>query len=79
MREGKYDEVVLKCIDDVMKEIFGERAALIIYDYLEQCSSLKREDIPEKLDVLMQDLEKLLGSGAVVVKKAVVKKIMLNS
>lgn len=71
LRGTEIDEVVLGRADEVLEEIFGEMATQIIYDYVEQHNSLRRADIPERLDAFMEDLEKLLGSGAVVVKKAI--------
>lgn len=76
--EMEIDQVVLQRIDKVMKEIFGEKATQAIYDYVERHRSLKRDGIPEKLDVFMRDLEKLLGSGAAVVEKAVLDNLCLN-
>lgn len=74
----KSDEVALERIDEVMKEILGETATRIIYDCAEQHSSLKREDIPERLDVFLKYLEIILGSGAVVVENAVIRNLRSN-
>lgn len=66
--------LLLESIDEGLKEIFGEMATEIIYNYLKDKYSLKREEISEKLEVLMEGLEAFLSSSAArVVEKNVLK------
>lgn len=73
--KGKLDERLLKVIDAELKQIFGEVATSIIYNHLEKNYSLKREEIPEKLEVFARGLEEFLSSGAQVVERIILKKI----
>jgi len=71
----KFNKLLLKIIDEELKQIFGESATLIIYNYLENNYSLKREEIPEKIEVFTRGLEEFLGSGAQVVQKITLQKL----
>lgn len=62
---------MLKIVDKVLKQIFGDAATLFIYKHLEEKHSLKREDIAGDLETFTEGLEKYLSdSGALVVLKA---------
>lgn len=76
--KGEFNELVLECIDEVMKEIFGERGAQLIFDCLNREGSLRREGIPERLEVFTRGLREFLGSGAAVVEQAVLKILYSN-
>ncbi len=71
----KFDKLLLKIIDEELKHIFGEAATSIIYNHLEVNHSLKREEIPEKLEGFTRGLEEFLGSGAQVAEKMTLQKL----
>jgi hypothetical protein len=71
----KFDKLLLKIIDEELKHIFGEAATSLIYNHLESNHSLKREEIPEKLEVFIRGLEEFLGSGAQVIQKITLQKL----
>ena len=73
--KDKFDKLLLKVLDDELKQIFGEAATLIIYNHLKKNYSLKREEIPQKLEVFIRGLNEFLSSGAQVVEKMVLKKV----
>lgn len=73
--KDKFNKLLLKVIDEELKQIFGEAATLIIYNHLEKNYSLKREEIPEKIEVFIRGLEEFLSSGAQVVEKIILKKV----
>jgi len=73
--KDRFNKLLLKVIDEEMKQIFGEAATLIIYNHLEKNYSLKREEIPEKLEIFTKSLEEFLSSGAQVVEKIILKKV----
>jgi len=73
--KDKFDKLLLKVIDEELKQIFGEAATLIIYSHLKKNYSLKREEIPEKLEIFARGLEEFLSSGAHVVEKIVLRKV----
>ena len=68
LRQKKNPQRLFKIVDKVLRQIFGEPAALFIYNYLEETHSIKREDIPNELEVFTEGLEKYLSHfGASVV------------
>ena len=71
----KFDKLLLKIIDEELRHIFGEAATTIIYNHLERNHSLKREEIPEKLEDFIRGLEEFLGSGAQVIQKMTLQKL----
>jgi hypothetical protein len=59
---GEFNEKLLKAIDETLVFCLGDLNARLIYDYLEKVGCSKQE-IPEKLDVFVEILEKLVGIG----------------
>jgi len=72
-QKHEYDDKVSKAIDTVLRKIFGDEATLIIYKYLENCYSLRREEIVEKIDVFTEGLEKFLRSGAFIIERKILE------
>jgi len=77
-RKVKFEKLLIKSVDDSLKDTFGEVATEIIYKHLERNHSLKQEEIPKKLEVFIEGLEKFLSSGAVVVEGLVLEKLCSN-
>ena len=74
----KFEKLLIKSVDDGLKDTFGETAAEIIYKHLERNHSLKREEIPKKLEVFIEGLENFLDSGAIVVEGLVLENLCSN-
>ena len=70
-KKKKLNKVIVDTVNEELKKIFGETATLVIYGYLENNLSLKREKIPEKLELFSQGLDKFFGSGAYVLEKTI--------
>ena len=77
-RKMKFEKLLVKSVDDSLKDTFGETAAEIIYKHLKRNHSLKQEEIPEKLEVFTEGLEKFFSSGAFVVERLVLEKLCSN-
>ena len=71
--EDEFDKAFSKSVDDVLNQIFGQAAALIIYNHLEKNDSLTLEEFPKKLDAFIRGLENFLDSGALVVEGIILK------
>jgi len=74
-KTGSLDDLLLNVVDETMKQVFREAGARVIYDYLGNKCHLKREEIAEKPKVFSADLKKLLGSGAIVIEKMILKNL----
>lgn len=61
-----------------MKEVFREEGSKVIRNYLEGKSNLKLEEISEKPEEFSASLERLLGSGAPVIEKMILKRLYLE-
>ena len=69
------DDCLLGTIDDVLRQVLGEESVKIIYKYIENISHLKREDIADRPQVFSTELKKLLGSGALLIERAILKNL----
>jgi hypothetical protein len=58
----KFDELLVKVIDETARYCLGERNALILYGYLAK-KSCSLEEIPGKLEIFSAELRNLLGFG----------------
>ena len=74
----KLNKVLVDTVDEELKKIFGETATLVIYGYLENNLSLKREKIPEKIGLFSQGLDKFFGSGAYMLEKMILTNLYSN-
>lgn len=75
VKEKESSEFLVKVIDCSLKEIFGEHAVSIIYDYMEKKRSLSMEEIPQRIEDFRACLREFLSTGAYVVEKAILKKL----
>ena len=73
-KSGKEDKI-FEVIDRVLRQVFGDEAAHLIYRYLERNYSLERGDIADKIDVFARGLEEFLRSGAYVVERKILEDI----
>jgi len=67
-------EVLLQAVDDGLS-VPGEIVRAAIYERIERSYQLKREEIPEKLEIFHQALQDLLGGGAKVMEKLIAKNL----
>jgi len=72
------NEEVYDSIDETLTELLSWRTREAIYDYLERNSSLARNDIPRRLEVLVKLLNAMFGKGGNVIGKAIAKKLYLR-
>jgi len=74
-KKGSVDDLLLSVLDETIKQVFREEGARAIYNYLENNSHLKLEETAEKPEVFSAGLERLLGSGAPVIEKLILKNL----
>jgi hypothetical protein len=60
----KKEDTILKIIDNVLNQVFGEEATHYIYKYLERNYSLRRDEFSEKIELFAKGLEDCLSTGA---------------
>ena len=69
---GEGDKI-FRVVDRVLTQLFGAKATRLIYRYLEQNYSLRRDEIGERIDVFAKGLEDFLSSGACVVERKILE------
>ena len=74
-KTGSVDDLLFGTADKTMKQVFRKEGSKVIYDYLENNSHFKLEEIGEKPEVFSAGLERLLGSGAPVIEKLILKNL----
>jgi hypothetical protein len=74
-QKNKYDDKVSKAIDNVLRQIFGDEATLLIYKHLENHYSVRQDEIVEKIDAFAKGLEEFLRSGAYAIEKKILENI----
>jgi hypothetical protein len=74
-RVGAKEDRVARIVDKVLRQVFGEEAARLIYGYLERSYSLRQDEIGDKIDVFARGLEEFLRSGAYVVERKILEDI----
>ena len=73
-RQFTFEQLVLQTIDDSLS-VMGEEPKKALYQYLATIHSLKREDIPWRIDAFVSGLKKALGAASKVIEKLILKKL----
>jgi hypothetical protein len=69
-----FRDVLLQSIDDALL-VPGEIVRAAIYDRVERSYQLKREEIPEKLELFHKALRDLLAAGGEVLERLIAKNL----
>jgi hypothetical protein len=64
-----------EAVDETLKQIFKEDGAKVIYEFLENHSRLKLEEVADKPEVFSDSLEKLMVSAARVIEQTILKNL----
>lgn len=72
------NEAVVAIIDNILNQVFGKEATLLIYTHLERNYSLKRSEISDKIELFARGLEDFLKSGAYVIERKILEDINSN-
>lgn len=72
---NKSDAKIERIIDRVLRQVFGEEAALLIYRHLESNYSLKKEEVADRIEIFAAGLEDFLRSGAYVIEQKILEDI----
>jgi len=69
------DDLLLKMVDETMREVFSGAGSKVICDFLQNNCHLKPEEIAEKTEIFSAGLRRLLGSGALVIENLILKNL----
>ncbi|MBS7651062.1 MAG: hypothetical protein QXK72_00915 [Candidatus Bathyarchaeia archaeon] len=71
--EGRFKEGLLEAIDDGLL-VLGEIARQALYSHIERRYQVKRDEIPNRLEVLHETLESVFGAASTrVIERLIVK------
>lgn len=70
----KFRKALLEATDSGL-QVLGESVRYVIYHHVERNSSLRREEIPERLKDFHKALESLFGAGARVIERIVADRL----
>jgi hypothetical protein len=66
---------VFKIVDNVLKQVFGEKVTPLIYKYLETHYALKQNEFSTKIGVFAKGLENFLNTGAPIIERKILNDI----
>jgi hypothetical protein len=69
------DELILKTIQGVLLEVFGEKSVRKIRHILKENYSLEWQDVPEKSEAFSSALKEILGRGAAIIEDLIVENL----
>ena len=72
-----FRDVLLHSVDDALL-VPGEIVRADIYDRFERSYQLKREEIPERLELFRRALRDLLGAGGEVLERLIARNLYLR-
>ena len=62
---------VFRIVDNILRQVFGEKVTLLIYRHLESRYSLRTDEFSTKIDVFAKGLESFLSSGALLIERKI--------
>ena len=71
-------EEFLSMLDRAL-DTFSTSERVVDNNELEKTYGVKREDVPQKPDLLVDTVERLFGVGAVIVKRALMKELIAST
>ena len=81
MQRGHFEKLLLESVDEGLSSV-GETSKQLIYFHLKQQLNIDRAEIPQKIEVFEETIEKIFGSGAdyleLLIMKHLQKKIGRN-
>jgi len=72
---SEFKRGLLEAMDEGLNQVLGEAATRTIYFHLQRKFRLKREDVPENLEVFGFALERTFGIGALVIEKTIMENL----
>lgn len=63
MKSSSFDNTLLTTINELLTEIFSEDSVREIYRTMEKVYSLKKEEIPRRIQLFERSLKEIIGTG----------------
>lgn len=75
LQSQSFDYALLAAINELLTDIFSEKSVKNIYSTMERVYSLKREDIPDNIQLFESSLESIIGSGHTIIEDLLLEKM----
>lgn len=75
----EYESIITEAVDKTLNQVLGSTAANVIYFYLEKDHSIKKNEIPEKLESFCEAIQEYLSTGASMVEEQILRNINLDA
>jgi hypothetical protein len=72
--EKEFDELLLEAVDEGLS-VLGESSKQAIYFHLAISFNIKKEEIPEKIEIFADAIEKIFGLGAKFLEISIMKRL----
>jgi len=74
LQKGNFEKLLMEAIDEGLFSV-GESPRRAIYFHLEKSFDIKKEDIPKKIEVFEDAIEKIFGFGADFLEVLIMKRL----
>lgn len=74
-KRNNWSSLFAEAVDNTLKQIFKEDGTKVIYEFLENHSRLRLEEVADKPEVFSATLERLMVSAARVIEKMILKNL----
>ncbi|MBS7636586.1 hypothetical protein KEJ37_04540 [Candidatus Bathyarchaeota archaeon] len=71
----RFEAALLEAIDEALISILGESGKGVVYYYLQNSCTLRKENIPENTEVFIEFLNKLFGTGAKLIENTILQNL----
>ena len=72
------DEVILKAIQDILLNVFGEKSFKKMLRVMKENYALEWQDIPEKSQTFSSALRDILGHGSIIIEDLIVENLYIS-
>lgn len=73
--DNREEDKIVRIIDRVLKQVFGDEATFLIYKHLENRYALRHDEVADRIELFAKGLEDFLRSGAYVVERKILEDI----
>ncbi|MGA2462241.1 MAG: hypothetical protein ABSF82_12550 [Candidatus Bathyarchaeia archaeon] len=74
----EFNDVLVESIDETMTDLLSRAVVDALYAHLQTIYSISRDEVPYRLDTLFTALEKIFGTSAQTITKAVAREFYLK-
>ncbi|MEM3551660.1 MAG: hypothetical protein QXV01_11290 [Candidatus Bathyarchaeia archaeon] len=74
----EFNTVLIDVVDEALQTILGESGKEVVYYYLKNSYTLRKEDIPENPELFTEFLNKLFGAGTKIIENTILKNLCLK-